>query len=161
MQVFTSLDQLKDAVGVELGYSDWLEISQGRIDQFAETTGDHQWIHVDPERAASGPFGGTIAHGWLTASILPVLTQQIYRVEAKMAVNYGLNKLRFPAPVPVGASIRASSTFKEISDVGHGGQERSDPGMSSAVQLLTATTIHIRDADKPALVAETVGRYYW
>lgn len=149
MQVFTSLDQLKDAVGVGLGFSDWLEISQERVDQFAETTGDHQWIHVDPERAASGPFGGTIAHGWLTASILPVLTQQIYRVEAKMAVNYGLNKLRFPAPVPVGSSVRASSTFKEISDVG------------AAVQLLTVTTIHIRDADKLALVAETVGRYYW
>ena len=149
MQVFTSLDQLKDAVGVELGFSDWLEISQERVDQFAETTGDHQWIHVDPERAASGPFGGTIAHGWLTASIIPVLTQQIYRIEAKMAVNYGLNKLRFPAPVPVGSSVRASSTFKEISDVG------------GAVQLLTATTVHIRDADKPALVAETVGRYYW
>lgn len=149
MQVFTSLDQLKDAVGVELGFSDWLEISQARVDQFAETTGDHQWIHVDPERAASGPFGGTIAHGWLTASILPVLTQQIFRIEAKMAVNYGLNKLRFPAPVPVGSSVRASSTFKEISDVG------------SAVQLVTATTVHIRDADKPAVVAETVGRYYW
>ena len=149
MQVFTSLDQLKDAVGVELGFSDWLEISQERVDQFAETTGDHQWIHVDPERAASGPFGGTIAHGWLTASILPVLTQQIFRIEAKMAVNYGLNKLRFPAPVPVGSSVRASSTFKDISDAG------------SAVQLVTATTIHIRDADKPAVVAETVSRYYW
>ena len=149
MQVFTSLDQLKDAVGVELGFSDWLEISQARVDQFAETTGDHQWIHVDPERAASGPFGGTIAHGWLTASILPVLTQQIFRIEAKMAVNYGLNKLRFPAPVPVGSSVRASSTFKEISDVG------------SAVQLVTTTTVHIRDADKPAVVAETVSRYYW
>jgi acyl dehydratase len=149
MQVFTSLDQLKGAVGVDLGVSDWLEILQQRVDQFAETTGDHQWIHVDPERAATGPFGGTIAHGWLTASILPVLTQQIYRVEAKMAVNYGLNKLRFPSPVPVGSSVRAASTFKEISDVG------------AAVQLVTATTIHVRGADKPAVVAETVSRYYW
>lgn len=149
MQVFSSLDQLQGAVGLELGFSDWVDMSQARIDQFAETTGDHQWIHVDPERAASGPFGGTIAHGWLTASMLPVLTQQIYRVEAKMAVNYGVNKLRFPSPVPVGSAIRASSVFQEITEVG------------TSVQLVTATTIHIRDAEKPAVVTETVSRYYW
>ena len=107
MQVFTNRDQLIQAVGTELGTSDWLTITQEQVDLFAQATGDHQWIHVDRERAASGPFGGTIAHGYLTASLLPVLTQQIFKVEAKMGINYGLNKLRFPAPVPVGSSVRA------------------------------------------------------
>ena len=114
MQVFTNRDQLIQAVGTELGTSDWLTITQEQVDLFAQATGDHQWIHVDRERAASGPFGGTIAHGYLTASLLPVLTHQIFKVEAKMGINYGLNRLRFPAPVPVGSSVRATSTLQEV-----------------------------------------------
>ncbi|MET0821317.1 MAG: MaoC family dehydratase [Aeromicrobium sp.] len=148
MKVFTTADELGEAVGVELGHSDWLEITQDRVQQFADATGDQQWIHVDVERAATGPFGGTIAHGYLTASLIPVLTQQIYRIEARMGVNYGLNKLRFPAPVRVGSRLRASSRLKEVTPVG------------DAVQVVTETTISVEGSDKPSVVAEHVGRYY-
>jgi len=148
MRTFTSAEELEAAVGVELGHSDWLEVTQDRIDRFAEATGDHQWIHVDVERAAAGPFGRTIAHGYLTASLIPVLVQQIYKIDAKMGVNYGLNKLRFPSPVPVGSLIRASSVLKDVSPVGE------------AVQVVTATTISTQDATKPSVVAEHVARYY-
>jgi acyl dehydratase len=148
MKVFTNRDELMRAVGTELGSSDWLTITQERVDTFAEATGDHQWIHVDPERAASGPFGGTIAHGYLTASLLPVLSHQIFKVQAKMGINYGLNKLRFPAPVPVGSSVRATSTLQEVTDVG------------DAVQLVVNTVVHLDGSDKPAAVAESVSRYY-
>ncbi len=107
-QVFTSAPELRAAVGQELGVSDWLEVDQKRIDLFADATGDHQWIHVDPERAAEGPFGSTIAHGYLTLSLLPALVPQILRVEGvRMGVNYGTDKVRFPAPVPVGSRLRA------------------------------------------------------
>lgn len=100
-RVFTSADELREAIGQELGTSDWLEIDQKRIDLFAEATGDHQWIHVDPARAAEGPFGTTIAHGYLTLSLLPALVPQIMRVEGmRMGVNYGVNKVRFPSPCP-------------------------------------------------------------
>jgi acyl dehydratase len=148
MQVFKNREQLIQAVGTELGTSDWLTITQEQVDMFAEATGDYQWIHVDRERATSGPFGGTIAHGYLTASLLPVLTQQIFKVEAKMGVNYGLNKLRFPAPVPVGSSVRATSTLQEVTDVG------------DAVQLVVHTVVRVDGSDKPAAVAESVSRYY-
>src|SRR5690349_864748 len=108
MKVFTGVQELETAIGSHLGYGDWLDITQQRIDQFAEATGDHQWIHVDPEKAAQGPFGTTIAHGYLTLSIIPRLTDGILRVDGvAMAVNYGCNKVRFPAHVPVGARIRA------------------------------------------------------
>lgn len=149
MKVLTSVDELQAAVGQELGESEWLEVTQERVDLFAEATGDDQWIHTDPARAAEGPFGGTIAHGWLSASLLPVLVQGIFKVEAKMGVNYGVNRLRFTAPVPVGARVRARSTLKVVSDVAGG------------VQLTLSTTIDIDGADKPALVAETLSRYYW
>lgn len=148
MRVFRTAEELRDAVGSHLGYSDWLTIEQKRIDEFARATGDFQWIHVDPERARSGPFGATIAHGWLSAALLPVLTQQIYVVEAKMGINYGANRIRFTSPVTVGSSVRAGSTLKEVSD--HNG----------AVQLLVSTEIAIQGAGKPALVAETLSRYY-
>jgi len=148
MQTFTTRDQLIKAVGTELGTSDWLTITQEQVDLFAEATGDHQWIHVDPERAASGPFGGTIAHGYLTASLLPALTHQIFKVEAKMGINYGLNRLRFPAPVPVGSSVRATSTLQEVTDVG------------DAVQLVVNTVVRVDGSDKPAAVVESVSRYY-
>jgi acyl dehydratase len=148
MRVFTSREELQQAVGTELGASNWLDVTQDRVDLFAEATGDHQWIHVDRERAAGGPFGGTIAHGYLTASLLPVLTQQIFKVEAKMAVNYGLNKLRFPAPVRVGSSVRAISTLQDVTDIG------------DAVQLVVNTLVQLKDSEKPAAVAESVSRYY-
>src|SRR5687768_13705893 len=122
MRVLQSADELKAAVGEELGESSWLEITQERVNQFADATGDHQWIHVDPERAATGPFGTTIAHGWLTASLLPVLVQGIFLVEARMGVNYGVNRLRFTSPIPVGSRIKARATLKEVADVAGGVQ---------------------------------------
>ncbi|SHN46540.1 MaoC family dehydratase [Cryptosporangium aurantiacum] len=148
MRVFTSPDQLEDAVGADLGASDWLPITQERIDRFADATDDHQWIHVDPERAKAGPFGAPIAHGYLTAALLPALMRQIYRVEARMAVNYGLNKLRFPAPVRVGSSVRAVVRLVEVTKV------------ADAVQVVSTATVEIRGETKPAVVAEVVGRFY-
>ena len=148
MRVFTTFEELEAAAGEEIGTTDWVEITQERVNQFADATGDHQWIHVDEEKAKSGPFGGTIAHGYLTASLLPVLSHQIFKVEAKMGINYGLNKLRFPAPVHVGSSVRATSTLQEVTDVGE------------AVQLVVNTVVHVDGSVKPAAVAESVSRYY-
>jgi acyl dehydratase len=145
MRVFTTFDELADAVGEELGTSDWLEITQQRVDAFADATGDHQWIHVDVERAASGPFGGTIAHGYLTLSLIPQLTPQIFVLDTPGAkLNYGVNKVRFPSPVPVGSRIRATATIAEVTDVPAG------------KQLVTRYTIETEGQDKPACVAETV-----
>jgi acyl dehydratase len=148
-RVFASPDDLRAAVGEHLGWTEWLEIDQKRIDQFAEATDDHQWIHVDPERAAGGPFGGTIAHGFLTLSLIPSLTPRLMRVEGvKMGVNYGVNKVRFPAPVPVGARLRATAELTEVTETGSG------------VQLVTRVTVEREGGDKPVCVAETVTRYY-
>ncbi|MZD04560.1 dehydratase [Streptomyces sp. SID5785] len=148
-RVFKSVDELKGAVGEQLGYSDWVEIAQERIDRFAEATGDHQWIHVDPERAKDGPFGTTIAHGYLTLSLLPLFGPQLIAVEGmKMGVNYGTNKVRFPAPVPVGSRLRATATITSVDDV---------PG---GVQLAVAFTVEREGGDKPVCVAESVSRYY-
>ncbi|MBY8878588.1 MaoC family dehydratase [Actinacidiphila acidipaludis] len=148
-RVFASIDELRAAVGEQLGWTDWLEIDQKRIDQFAEATGDHQWIHVDPERAAQGPFGTTIAHGYLTLSLIPSLTPQLFRVEGiRMGVNYGVNKVRFPAPVPVGSRLRATAVVAELTEAGGG------------VQLVTRVTIEREGGDKPVCVAETVARFY-
>jgi acyl dehydratase len=144
---FTSPDELGDAIGQPLGSSEWLSIEQARVNEFAEATGDHQWIHVDPERARLGPFGTPIAHGFLTLSLIPVLVSQIYRVQARMAINYGLNRVRFAAPVLVGSRIRATSQLKEVTEIDGG------------VQLVTATVIEIDGHAKPACVAETVSRY--
>ncbi|WP_433602325.1 MaoC family dehydratase [Nocardia sp. CA-135953] len=146
--VLTSLEQMRDLVDSHLGYSAWLPVEQARIDQFAEATGDFQWIHVDTARAAEGPFGTTIAHGWLSASLLPVLTGQIYRVQAKMAINYGVNRLRFISPVKVGSEVRAGSTLIDVTE--HG----------PAVQLTVRTEVEIKGGEKPALVVESLGRYY-
>ncbi|MDH2391455.1 MULTISPECIES: MaoC family dehydratase [Streptomyces] len=149
-RVFTSADELRAGVGEQLGHSDWLEIEQKRIDLFAEATGDHQWIHVDPERAAAGPFGGTIAHGYLTLSLLPVFVPQILRVEGMtMGVNYGANKVRFPAPVPVGSRLRASAVLEDVTEAGGG------------VQVTAVVTVEREGGDKPVCVAETVSRYYF
>ncbi|WP_030946207.1 MaoC family dehydratase [Streptomyces sp. NRRL S-646] len=148
-KIFTSVDELKAAVGEQLGYTDWLDIDQKRIDLFAEATGDHQWIHVDPEKAAAGPFGTTIAHGYLTLSLLPLFGPQLMSVEGvKMGVNYGTNKVRFPAPVPVGSRLRATGKISSVEDV---------PG---GVQLAVAYTVEREGGDKPVCVAESVARFY-
>lgn len=148
MKTFSTYDELKAAEGTELGVSPWMEVDQARVDQFAEATGDFQWIHVDPQRAASGPFQGTIAHGWLTAGLIPVLLKSIYAVDAKMGINYGVNRLRFPSPVPVGSKIRLTAVLKEVAQVG------------DAVQLVVLATIHCEGAEKPSVVAEVVSRSY-
>ncbi|MEV5314374.1 MULTISPECIES: MaoC family dehydratase [unclassified Streptomyces] len=148
-RIFTSVDELKAAVGEQLGYSDWLEIDQKRIDLFAEATGDHQWIHVDPEKAAAGPFKTTIAHGYLTLSLLPLFGPQLIAVEGmKMGVNYGSNKVRFPSPVPVGSRVRATAAVTGVEDVKGG------------VQVTVAFTVEREGGDKPVCVAEAVSRYY-
>lgn len=147
-RVFSGLDEFEAAAGSELGPTDWLVIDQDRIDLFAEATGDRQWIHVDPERAADGPFGATIAHGLLTLSLLPNFMQQLYRVDGvTMAINYGLNKVRFITPVPVGSKVRARSVIEKV--------DRLD----AAVQGTMVTTVEIDGADKPAAVIESIIRY--
>jgi acyl dehydratase len=149
MRTFESVDALVAAKGEELGSSDWVTISQDEVNLFADATGDHQWIHVDPDKAAKGPFGTTIAHGFMTLSLLPRLMHQIYTVNGiKLAINYGLNKVRFPAPVPVGSKVRATSTLTDTQDVGQG-----------TVQITVTTTIEIEGAPKPACVAESILRY--
>jgi acyl dehydratase len=149
-RVFGSADELRAAVGQEVGVSDWLEIDQKRIDLFAEATGDHQWIHVDPERAAGGPFGTTIAHGYLTLSLLPSLVPQALSVEGvRMGINYGVNKVRFPSPVPVGSRLRARVQLAEVTEAGGG------------VQLTARVTVEREGGEKPVCVAETVSRYFW
>ncbi|GGV25555.1 MaoC family dehydratase [Streptomyces spectabilis] len=150
-RIFTSADELRAAVGEQLGRSDWLEVDQKRIDLFAEATGDHQWIHVDPRRAAEGPFGATIAHGYLTLSLLPVLVPQVLRVEGmRMGLNYGTNKVRFPSPVPVGSRLRAAVALTGVESTKDGG-----------VQVTAAVTVEREGADKPACVADSVSRYYF
>ncbi|MFI6764351.1 MaoC family dehydratase [Streptomyces sp. NPDC050355] len=148
-RVFASLDELRAAVGEELGTSDWLEVDQKRVDLFADATGDHQWIHVDQERAAAGPFGTTIAHGYLTLSLLPAFVPQLMRVDnVKMGINYGTNKVRFPATVPVGSRLRATAKIADVAEVKGG------------VQLTTVVTIEREGGDKPVCVAESVSRFY-
>jgi acyl dehydratase len=142
-------DKFRSMIGEHLGYSDWVVIDQARIDQFAEATGDHQWIHVDPERAAKGPFGTTIAHGYMTLSLLPWLLSQVVRVEGvAFGVNYGCNKVRFPAPVPVDSEVRAGATVASVEDVG------------GAVQVALDVTVEVRGAEKPSCAAQVVYRYY-
>jgi acyl dehydratase len=145
VRIFSSLDEFAKAAGEHLGYSDWHEITQERINLFADATDDHQWIHVDTERAARGPFGKTIAHGFLTLSLLPVLNSEIYRVEnLTMGVNYGLDKLRFPATVPVGSRVRAGITLREIKQTERGSL------------VYNTVTVEVEGQDKPCCVAETV-----
>jgi acyl dehydratase len=149
MRTFTSAADLAAAKGEELGTSDWVTITQEAVNLFADATGDHQWIHVDPQRAAGGPFGTTIAHGFMTLSLLPALMQKMYTVQGvKLAINYGLNKVRFPSPVPVGSKVRAKSTLADVADLGDG-----------ALQLTVATTVEIEGGGKPACVAESILRY--
>ena len=148
MQKFNGLSELVAAEGAELGPTDWLEITQDRVDLFADATEDHQWIHVDPERADSGPFGGTIAHGLLTLSLLPYFTHQLYTVDnIAMAINYGYNKVRFITPVRVGARLRARAVIASVAQ------------LDNAVQATLNTTVEIEGADKPAAVAESIVRF--
>ena len=143
------IDGLKACVGQHLGYSDYVEITQERVNLFAEATGDHQWIHVDVERAKSGPFGGPIAHGYLTLALGPVLLPEILQVSGvTMGVNYGTNKVRFPSPVPVGAKLRLGATLAGVEDV------------TGGAQLTIALVFEMEGAPKPACVAEVVYRYY-
>ena len=145
MRVFTTFDELTAAIGEELGTSEWLEVDQDRVNAFADATGDHPWIHVDVERATAGPFGAPIAHGYLTLSLIPQFTPQIFSVETPGAkLNYGVNKVRFPNPVKVGSRIRATATIAEVTDIPAG------------KQMVTRYVIEIEGEDKPACVAETV-----
>lgn len=150
MRVFGSLAELAACVGEEVAVSDWVEVSQQRIDAFAEATGDHQWIHVDPVRAAAGPFGTTIAHGYLTLSMLPMMMQSAIELHGvRMSVNYGLEKVRFPAPVPAGSRIRARFRVARVEEIGNGG-----------LQIVTEATVEREGGDKPVCIAQTVARRY-
>ena len=143
------LDELAAHVGEHLGYSDYRVVSQDQVDRFADATGDHQWIHVDPERAGAGPFGGTIAHGYLTLSLVPVLVGSLLRVEGvSMGVNYGSNRVRFTSPVRVGSEVRAGATLASVDEVAGG------------VQVALEVTVEVRGQEKPACVAETLTRFY-
>jgi acyl dehydratase len=145
---FRDAAALSSAVGRDLGHSEWIEVTQQRIQQFADATDDHQWIHVDVERAKQGPFGTPIAHGYLTLSLLSYFLPQLLAVpSAKMAINYGCNKVRFPAPVPVGSRIRGSGEIVEASEV---------PG---GVQLVVRVAVEVEGGGKPACVADAVTRF--
>jgi acyl dehydratase len=144
------LDELRTLAGKDLGHSSWLEITQDRVNAFADATGDHQWIHVDVERARTGPFGGTIAHGYLTlALVIPFFTELLEIRDIGMGINYGLDKVRFPAPVRVGSKIRLAARIDTVTDVGGGG-----------VQVVLDFTVEVDGAEKPACVARPVYRYY-
>jgi len=148
VKVFNDLNEFAAAQGSQLGPTEWMEISQDRVNLFADATDDHQWIHIDPKRAADGPFGGTIAHGLLTLSLLPHFSHQLYRVDGiTLAVNYGYNKVRFITPVKVGARIRARGEVTAINK------------LEGAVQATTTITVEIEGSEKPAAVAESIVRY--
>jgi acyl dehydratase len=151
MREIASLAELKSLIGQEVAISDWVQISQERVNLFAEATGDLQWIHIDVERSRrESPFGGTIAHGFLTLSLLPMLVESAVVMSAfKMGVNYGLNKVRFPAPVPVGSRIRARMTLLVVDDIEGG------------VQMSWLVTMERDGSEKPVCVAESVSRRYW
>jgi acyl dehydratase len=144
------VEGVRAVVGQHLGYSDWVTITQERVNLFADATGDHQWIHVDPERAAKeSPFGGPIAHGYLTLSLLPLLLPQIIETTGfRMSVNYGTEKVRFPAPVPVGSRVRAGATLDSATPFDGG------------VQLAMTVTVEVEGASKPSMVATTLSRRY-
>ena len=150
MRIFETLADLQALIGQPLGHSDWINVDQARVNAFAEATADRQWIHVDPERAKAGPFGGPIAHGFLTLSLIPYFFETGFAVrESRMVVNYGLNKVRFTAPVPVGSRLRAGFTLLSIDDA---------PG--GAVQLTVKVAIEREGSARPVCVAEVVARHY-
>ncbi|MGE5621961.1 MAG: MaoC family dehydratase [Bacillota bacterium] len=151
MREISSVEELKSLIGQEVAVTDWVEITQERVNMFADATGDHQWIHIDVERSRrESPYGGTIAHGFLTLSLLPMLMTSAVSVPmAKMGVNYGLNKVRFPAPVPAGSKVRARMALQEVEDIEGG------------AQITWKVTIEREGGDKPACVAESIARLYW
>ncbi|MGW4028622.1 MaoC family dehydratase [Streptomyces sp. NPDC004838] len=145
MRTFNGIAELEQAVGTHLGYSDWRTVTQEQIDTFAQATGDHQWIHVDTAKAAEGPFGSTIAHGYLTLSLVPMLSWEVYEVQGvRMTVNYGANKVRFPSPVPVDSRVRAGVELLEVTPGGGGHQ------------VVTRVTVEREGGEKPVCVADTV-----
>ncbi|MGA2522084.1 MAG: MaoC family dehydratase [Acidimicrobiales bacterium] len=145
----SSIDELHGLAGTNLGWSDWHVVDQKQVNLFADATGDHQWIHVDPERAASGPFGTTIAHGYLTLSLIPAILHEVVAVQGfTFGVNYGCNKVRFPSPVKVGSKIRLGAAVASVEDVG-----------TDAVQVVLDVTMETEGSDKPACVAQVVYRY--
>jgi acyl dehydratase len=144
-----SIEELTALVGTHLGYGEYRTVTQEQVNLFADATGDHQWIHVDPERAKAGPFGGPIAHGYLTLSLIPTLLGGVMKVDGvAMGVNYGTNKVRFTSPVPVGSELRAGATLASVDDF---------PG---GVQVALDVVVEVRDAPKPSCVAQVVYRYY-
>ena len=150
MRVFKTPQELLDNVGEELGETEWLEIDQKRINLFADATGDHQWIHVDTERAAKGPFGAPIAHGYLTASLANYFLPQLLNVQGtSMGVNYGCDKIRFPAPVPVGSRVRGTASITSVEETKDGG-----------IQAKVTVKIEIEGESRPACVIETISRFY-
>jgi acyl dehydratase len=149
MKTIAGIEGYKALVGEPLGESEWLQVDQDRINQFADATGDHQWIHVDTEKAKQGPFATTIAHGFLTLSLIPALTGGLLKIEGvRMGINYGLNRVRFPSPVKVGSRVKASVRNVSVEDVQGG------------IQIVNEVTIAIEGEAKPACVAETVTRLY-
>ena len=149
MKTLNGIDELHAVANTPIGYSSWHTLTQEKIDAFADATGDHQWIHVDPSRAADGPFGATIAHGHLLTSMIPMLVWEVYVVDGvRRGINYGSNKVRFPAPVPVGSRIRAGVEIADVETV------------PSGVQVVTAVTIERENADKPVCIAEIVSIYF-
>ena len=148
--IFDSNESVLSRVGQELGVSDWLQMDQARINLFADATDDHQWIHVDPDRAGEGPFGACIAHGYLTLSLVSRFMPQILDLRLRMGVNYGTDKVRFPAPVKVGDRIRVRAVLKSA-------ELTPDAG----VQAMIATTVEIENSTKPACVADVIARYYF
>lgn len=150
MREFETLAEMSKHVGEELGTSDWLVVTQKMIDGFADATGDHQWIHVDPERAAKGPFGATIAHGFLTLSLLPQLAGDAVRIkDQKMGVNYGLNRVRFTAPVRAGSRVRGRATLAGF-----------EPLPDNGAQITMNVVVELEGSDKPACIAEAISRRY-
>lgn len=146
--IYSSAEQLLAAEGQDLGATDWIEIDQARVNLFAEATGDHQWIHVDPERAASGPFGGCIAHGYLTLSLVNLFLPQLIQVDnLSMGVNYGCDRVRFPAPVKVGARVRGRAEIVRVEAIG------------AAVQATVRVSVEIEGGDRPGCVVDTISRY--
>ncbi len=143
MRIFDGIPQVQSAVGAHLGYSDWHTVTQEQVARFADATGDHQWIHVDVARAKDGPFGTTVAHGFLTLALLPMLVSEVYAIEGvQMGLNYGANKLRFPSPVPVGSRVRAGVSLLEVTP------------SSLGYQIASRVTIEREGGDKPACVVD-------
>lgn len=147
-RIFQSIDELQAAAGTLLGPTDWVLMDQARVNGFADVTGDHQWIHVDVERARAGPFGGTIAHGYLTLSLCSLFLPQLMRVDISgMGINYGLDRVRFPAPVRVGSRIRGRGEIVSVTPVNGG------------VQVVVRVTVEVEGSDRPACVADTISRF--